>query len=326
MKRPTEAAGQAPLVPMRQANFELRHLRSFVGVAEAMNFHRAAASLNIAQPALSRQIAALEEALEVPLFERLPRGVRLTVPGEMFLEEVRAILVKIERAVDQTRLIACGASGRVAVGFTSAALRHPAVGAALNNLRRNFPDLHIHANALLTYQQERELLMGRLDAGFLVEHDLPSEFASVTVDMDDLQLVLPVDHPLAKAEHLKLGMLNDENFVWFEPTAQPLHNARLLVACADGGLRPNIVQHSNSEQILIGMVQSGLGLAFVPRSLQMPSGLVARNVEDLNVQNNLEFVWRKVGTTPALRQFVACVSDAIRADAGAGPSENVGAR
>ena len=76
---------------------ELRHLRYFVGVGEEQHFGRAAERLHIAQPALSRQIQDLEKEIGFPLFERLPRGVKLSAAGKLFLEDARRILGKFRR-------------------------------------------------------------------------------------------------------------------------------------------------------------------------------------------------------------------------------------
>src|ERR1017187_10206525 len=71
---------------------ELRHLRYFLAVGEALNFTKAAAQLRVAQPALSRQVQALEDEIGVDLLRRTPRGVTLTAEGKLFLEEVRELL------------------------------------------------------------------------------------------------------------------------------------------------------------------------------------------------------------------------------------------
>src|SRR6266849_5404269 len=77
---------------------ELRHLRYFVGVGEEQHFGRAAERLHIAQPALSRQIQDLEKEIGCALFERLPRGVKLSAAGKLFLEDSRRILAEVQEA------------------------------------------------------------------------------------------------------------------------------------------------------------------------------------------------------------------------------------
>src|SRR5437879_765604 len=79
-------------------NMDLPHLQYFIAVAEAENFHRAAETLRIAQPALSRRIKALEDDLHTPLFVRRPQGTRLTEAGRVFLADAKRIIHELERA------------------------------------------------------------------------------------------------------------------------------------------------------------------------------------------------------------------------------------
>src|ERR1700691_5990414 len=97
---------------------ELRHLRYFVGVGEEQHFGRAAERLHVAQPALSRQIQDLEKEIGFPLFERLPRGVKLSAAGKLFLEDSRRILAEVQEAAARANRVALGHSGTLRVGFT----------------------------------------------------------------------------------------------------------------------------------------------------------------------------------------------------------------
>jgi len=85
---------------------ELRHLRYFVAVAEALNFTKAATRLRLAQPALSRQVSDLEDELGVDLLKRTSHGVLLTAEGKLFLEEARAILKRADESVTKVRALA----------------------------------------------------------------------------------------------------------------------------------------------------------------------------------------------------------------------------
>ena len=90
---------------------ELRHLRYFVSVGEEEHYGRAAERLHIAQPALSRQIQDLEKEIGFSLFERLPRGVKLSAAGKLFLTDVRRILQEVEEAKLRAERVAKGKSG-----------------------------------------------------------------------------------------------------------------------------------------------------------------------------------------------------------------------
>src|ERR1700736_166836 len=111
---------------------ELRHLRYFVAVAEALNFTKASARLRVAQPALSRQMTDLEDEIGVDLFKRSPRGVTLTAEGQLFLEEARELLKRADDAFRKVRALARGEYGELHVGYSptpTIEILPPALGA-----------------------------------------------------------------------------------------------------------------------------------------------------------------------------------------------------
>src|SRR6201988_369529 len=97
---------------------ELRHLRYFVVIGEEQHYGRASRRLRVAQPALSRQIQDLEEELGYKLFERLPRGVKLSAAGKLFLEDARRILKDVIEASERAGRVARGRAGTLRIGFT----------------------------------------------------------------------------------------------------------------------------------------------------------------------------------------------------------------
>src|SRR6266550_8800125 len=105
---------------------ELRHLRYFVQVAEEQHYRRAAERLRIAQPALSRQIQDLEEEIGFgfKLFDRLPRGVKISAAGKSFLVDARRILHEVNEAAARAKRVALGQSGTLRVGFVESVSWH----------------------------------------------------------------------------------------------------------------------------------------------------------------------------------------------------------
>jgi DNA-binding transcriptional LysR family regulator len=103
---------------------ELRHLRYFVEVGEEEHYGRAAQRLGIAQPALTRQIQGLEDEIGFKLFDRLPRGVRISAAGKSFLEDVRRILQQVDEAQMRAGRVASGQAGTLRVGFIESASWH----------------------------------------------------------------------------------------------------------------------------------------------------------------------------------------------------------
>jgi epsilon-lactone hydrolase len=149
MPRPPDAHSDTrrdPLVvplPTAPEAIELRHLRSFIAVAEELNFGRAATRLYLSQPALSRQIRGLERAIGCDLFRRTTHLVELTLAGEALLEHGRSVLAAMDGAVSRAREVAGELTGR------ADRLWEPVVGAAegndINRMRVEFEQLHAQA-------------------------------------------------------------------------------------------------------------------------------------------------------------------------------------
>jgi LysR family transcriptional regulator, benzoate and cis,cis-muconate-responsive activator of ben and cat genes len=143
---------------------ELRHLRYFVAAAEEGHFGRAAQRLRISTPALSLQIRDLEHESGVELFERLPRGVRLTKAGAAFLTEARAVLSTLENGIARAQSIAHGKSGLLRVGHVPPVLRHAEVVSRLiPAFLASHRDVDVQAVQSTMDEQLSALREGRLD-------------------------------------------------------------------------------------------------------------------------------------------------------------------
>src|SRR5262245_5803573 len=143
---------------------ELRHLRYFVAVGEEQHYGRAARRLRVAQPALSRQIQDLEDELGFQLFERLPRGVRLSAAGKLFLDDARRILQEVSEAVLRANRIATGLSGTLRVGFTENSSWRGVVPDSFRQFREQHPDAELQLQPDASLSQIDAIRSGRLDA------------------------------------------------------------------------------------------------------------------------------------------------------------------
>src|SRR3984893_7114304 len=146
---------------------ELRHLRYFVGVGEEQHFGRAAEPLHIAPPALSRQIH-LEKEIGFRLFERLPRGVKLSPAGKLFLEDARRILGEVQEATRRAERVASGKAGTLRVGFVESISWHGVVPEFFRRFRQKHPGGELTPVPMLSLVQVEAIRSGRLAAGFVV--------------------------------------------------------------------------------------------------------------------------------------------------------------
>src|ERR1700732_5006508 len=143
---------------------ELRHLRYFVAVGEEQHYGRASRRVHVAQPALSRQIQDLEEEVGFKLFERLPRGVKLSAACKLFLEDARRILHEVNEATARAGRVARGHSGTLRVGFTENASWRGVVPDSFRRFREQRPDAALQLPPAASLEQLEAIRSGRLDA------------------------------------------------------------------------------------------------------------------------------------------------------------------
>ena len=195
---------------------ELRHLRYFVAIGEEENYRRAAQRLNVAQTALSTQIQDLEAELGFKLFDRLPRGVKLSAAGRLFLEDARRILQQVSEAAARAARVARGQSGTLRVGFTENASWRGIVPDSFRRFRERQPDAELQLTPATSLEQIEGLRSGRLDAGFVFNMSkTDSELDHIPVALQHVELAVPKGHPLIKLKKLRLRDLSEASFVWF---------------------------------------------------------------------------------------------------------------
>ena len=139
------------------ASWSFASLRSFVAVAEELHFGRAAARVHIVQPALSRQIRALEEELGVRLFERDRRRVALTPAGAVFLEEARSLLEQVARAVEAAQRADRGELGSLRIGYVPAMVS-TGLPEMVRRFRERYPDVDVQLQEMTPAMQVESLL------------------------------------------------------------------------------------------------------------------------------------------------------------------------
>jgi DNA-binding transcriptional LysR family regulator len=232
-------------------DLDLRKLRYFVAVADRLHFGRAADELHIAQPALSRQIRALEHDLGASLFTRGSHGVALTDAGRQLLADAGPLLASAD-AVRRRVSVAARGSRRLVVGFRSGIPIIPAARA----FEARHPDVVVDVQRMEWDDQALMLLDGRVDVGYV---RLPIDETGLRLTplyTEPLMVVLPAGHRLAGKEEVTEADLAGEPLVWHadpstQPTRRPHPNAGYLVRGVDETL-----EH----------VAAGRGISFLARS------------------------------------------------------------
>jgi DNA-binding transcriptional LysR family regulator len=286
---------------------ELRHLRYFIAVAENKGFVRAAVSLHIAQPALSRQIRELEQELGVTLFERLHSGAVLTVPGECLLQDARRIFGYLDEAQSRARRAQSGFSGVLTIGMVESFTWHESITGSLRKFQSQCPDIVLNVSLMSSPEQLVAIRDEHLSAGFLFNR--PAEdatFDGIEILKTKAMLAVPKNSHLAQQPPRRLADLKDENFVFIPRALNPPYYDQIIHACHGAGLTPRIVQSGSNDSSNLSLVAAGLGLTIVPAVVKSrkPKNVVLVSVGDLNVITAMELVWRRDNRLPALKNFV----------------------
>lgn len=243
---------------------ELRQLRYFVEVAEREHISAAAEHLHVAQSAISRQIANLEEELGTPLFERVGRNVKLTPVGKIFLEHSLTALKAIDFATKQVEEYLDPQKGVIKVGFPTS-LASYVLPTVISAFKRQYPDVAFQLRQgsykyLIEAVKNRELNLALL--GPIPPKD---ELIDVRVLFsENMYALLPTSHPLAKNESINLIDLRHENFVLF-PEGYVLQKV-VVDACRSVGFLPSITSEGEDMDALKGLVAAGIGITLLPES------------------------------------------------------------
>jgi LysR family transcriptional regulator, benzoate and cis,cis-muconate-responsive activator of ben and cat genes len=248
---------------------ELRHLKYFVSVAEERNFNRAAARLRVSQPAVSRQIADLEEKLGVPLFVRNGHGVELTSEGETMLGHARDLLRHAHAVEEAMRALRKHQlSETLVIGYVPGEISGM-LTSALRTFEGLFPQVAINLVEMAPRDQVNALIATKLDVA-LVGSPCPRLEDQVSVEILKEQLVHAVVadyHRFAGRSHVSLKELAHEEFIGICERTFPGRNEAIVVACRNAGFSPKMRHFADGLSTLFALVAAGKGVTLAPREM-----------------------------------------------------------
>ena len=289
---------------------ELRHIRYFIVAAEEQHFGRAAERLNVSQPALSQQIRDLEQDLGVVLFDRLKRGVSLSIAGQVFLNGIRPVLAEIEEVSQRSRMAGLGQVGHLRVALNEFALAHAPVAKALKAFRKTLSQIDLEILPMRSDAQIEALRAGAIDAGFMYHRPgADRRLSHLRIARDEYVLAVPRDHALARRRRVSLNDLRDEPLISIRRSMDAPFFEKLNRTFSSAGIALRIFQEVDNHATVLDLVSVGMGIAFILdcKPFQIPPGVVLKRVHDLSIVNELDLVWQTDNKAPALSQFVALV-------------------
>jgi DNA-binding transcriptional LysR family regulator len=287
---------------------ELRHLRYFIMAADEANISRAAARLNVSQPAVSRQIRHLEGELGVALFKREPQGLRLTPAGEVALAQAKSVLRKAQQFTESMQAFSeAGSQVTLKVGFIPTAL--PGLLAeGLKHFNRAHEKICIQISEMPPANQIAELRRGEIDLALpgAASPKVREEFFTRSLRTTPLAMVVPTDHPLADQAQVELSDFGQDAFLSLDEARFPGRDrmqARLFQTAA---ISPKVALHAHGLNELLGLVAAGSGVAMVPADLErmQSGGVTFLKLRRPKLTFHSAAVWRDSAKRPAVEALV----------------------
>ena len=297
----------------------LRRLDYFVAVAEERHFRRAAERLHVAQPALSVQIAKLEQELGVALLERNRRGVELSAAGTVLLRRARTLLPNLRDAFAEALAVGQGRAGRLVVGFVGSTA-YELLPRVLRLAERALPEVQIALRQMISPLQVEALEAGRIDLGVARVPAATRALTSTRIAAEPFVVALPARHPLLRQSVLAARLLDDLPLVTLPADAGALRDA-MLGELAEVGACPRIVDEVTDMHTILGLVAAGRGVALVPASVARLrlGGVAFRPLRGPKREAELWLLKRRDDHRPMTAALAALVSKAA-----ARPSPQVG--
>ena len=255
---------------------DLRQLRYFVAVATTRNFTRAAELVHIAQPPLSRQIQLLEEELEVQLFQRNSRPIRLTEAGRVFYEQSLQVLQRVEQMKNTARQTGRSDRQAISIGYVPSTL-YGGLPMLVRMFRKRYPETDVHLVDLGSHQQITELKAGRIDVGFGRMRSNDTSVARTVLREERLVLAIPPAWPLAAdTGPIHLEELKHSKLIVFPKEPRPSFADHVLGMLHERGIRLDEVHEVRELHAALGLVAAEVGLCIVPAAARLRAELAYR--------------------------------------------------
>jgi len=248
---------------------------AFVKAVEYGSFTKAAEVLNYSQSGISRMINDLEKEWNLSLLERGRAGVRLTSDGLMLLPFAQNVCNEHQKLLTQVDELNGLQSGIIRIGTFSSVATHwlPNI---IKKFQKDYPNIDYELLLGDYTEIESWILEGRVDCGFLRLPTLP-EFSTIFLAQDNLQVVLPENHPLVDCEVFPVKALCDYPFMLLEKGAK----AEISEIFERHGISPQIHFTTWDDYAIMSMIESGLGISILPELIlqRIPYRIVAKELE-----------------------------------------------
>ncbi|RKN71205.1 cidABC operon transcriptional activator CidR [Paenibacillus ginsengarvi] len=296
---------------------DIRHLKYFMEVVRYRSFTKAADSLHVTQPTISKMVKSIEEELGVVLLDRSGKHVVPTDAGEAMLQQAQLIVNAFDSLSSDLADIVQLKKGKIRIGLP------PMAGArffpkVIGEFRRQYPLIRLELIEDGAKKIAQNVESGSLDIGVVV---LPTDgelFDSFAFVRENLMLLVHPAHPLASAESVPLQALKEEPFLLFRDDFA-LHD-RIPAACIEAGFQPNVVFESSQWDFISEMVAADLGIAMLPETICRHLDyrrIAAVKLTPPGIPWHLAMIWRKEAyMSYALKEWIRFAKEKLAPGSG----------
>lgn len=285
---------------------DIRQLEYFMEVAKQLNFTKAASTLHISQPSLSKTIKNMEDTLGVPLFYRSAKQLELTDAGKALLTNAKTVIDAFNNLTSELTDVVNLKKGEVRIGIP------PIIGAAffstiISQYIESYPGIQVTLTEVGSKKIKDGVDEGTLDIGLIC--NLPIQkgsFETIKLLKDPLMLIVHHEHQLASKPFITFKEIESEPLIQYRHDFS-LHDS-IMEECARHGFYPHIVCESSQKDFMIEMVEAKLGVALLPSKICaniINENIVSIPIEDHPVNLELGMIWKKNKYLPfAVREFI----------------------
>lgn len=246
--------------------FDLRLITSFVAVGELKHFGKAASAVHATQPGVSQHIAKLEAQLGTQLLARSRRSVELTPAGATFLVHARALLTHIDRMRNETRRVANGELGELALGLSSSVV-YSGIPAEIARFKRQIPDLTVRLEVSNGTKLHQLLESGSIDMAITTLPPSKTSLRGLVVSSQAMGVAVPASHKLAGQKRVQMKSLLKERYIVVPRASHPENHDALVARIRELGGNLQIAAEEVSFQNCLARVALEEGIALVPLAL-----------------------------------------------------------
>ena len=288
---------------------DMTKLSYFVAAAETGSFTEAARREYTSQPNVSKQMLALESELDVKLFHRENRSIRLTKAGEYLYKEIKDFPGKLNQIFETTRALSRGDLGQLTIGLLAGQTNVDFID-RFNSFHRTHPDIDFILERAGFAALRNSLESFQYDMIISLSFDIQDDPNLIIEPIKKQAGALFVSHMSPMSDIENLENLSKAPFIAISPRESYGGYQQLLRFGEQNGFEPNIVRLADSLDSLLFYVEAGIGVAVLDRNTRLETD---RNIRVIPVPDseaaNVVAVWRKDNTNPNIRKMVDCLKD-----------------